>query len=116
VVADVSERVAKGLRIAGPVGTGDPLTVRSPWDGAEVATTTTTRLDEVDAVLELSQAPTSLKAASPRLRKPHFFSRPGDADPHPRGVHLLRGLSRVTTGQLTHGGPDSGPSGWSTNL
>ena len=116
VVADVSERVAKGLRIAGPVGTGDPLTVRSPWDGAEVATIATTRLDEVDVVLALWQAPTSSKGASPRLGRAHFFSRPGDADPHPRSVLVFRGLSHVTTGQLTHGRPDSGPSGWSTNL
>ena len=37
MVVDVTDRVAKGLRIAGPVGTGDPLTVHSPWDGGEVA-------------------------------------------------------------------------------
>ena len=56
MVVDVTERVAKGLRIAGPVGTGDPLTVRSPWDGGEVATINTTRLDEVDLVFDRAVA------------------------------------------------------------
>ncbi len=56
MVVDVTDRVAKGLRIAGPVGTGDPLTVHSPWDGGEVATINTTRLDEVDLVLDRAVA------------------------------------------------------------
>ena len=51
MVGEVNEKVAKGLRIAGPVGTGDPLTVYSPWDGSEVATINTTRLDEVDLAI-----------------------------------------------------------------
>jgi acyl-CoA reductase-like NAD-dependent aldehyde dehydrogenase len=56
VVVDVTDRVAQGLRIAGPVGTGDPLAVRSPWDGSEVAAVNTTRLDEVDLALDRAVA------------------------------------------------------------
>jgi len=56
VAVDVTEKVAPGLRIAGPVGTGDPLTVHSPWDGSEVATILTTRLEELDIVLDRAVA------------------------------------------------------------
>jgi len=56
VVVDVTDRVTKGLRIAGPVGTGDPLTVRSPWDGGEVATINTTRVDDLGPVLDRARA------------------------------------------------------------
>ena len=56
MVVEVTEKVAKGLRIAGPVGTGDPLVVRSPWDGSEVATINTTRPDEVDLVFDRAVA------------------------------------------------------------
>jgi acyl-CoA reductase-like NAD-dependent aldehyde dehydrogenase len=56
VVVDVTEKVAPGLRVAGPAGTGDPLTVRSPWDGSEVATINTTRVEELGEVLDRARA------------------------------------------------------------
>jgi len=48
----VADRVAPGLLVRGPVGSGEPMTVRSPWDGAEIATMATTTLAEADAVLD----------------------------------------------------------------
>jgi len=56
LVVDVSERVAPGLRVAGPIGTGDPLVVRSPWDDSEVATINTTRVEELDGILDRARA------------------------------------------------------------
>jgi len=52
----VSDRVRPGLEIKGPVGTGEPLVVRSPWDHAAVATINTTRLEEVDEVIDKAVA------------------------------------------------------------
>ena len=75
MVVDVTARVAKGLRIAGPVGTGDPLTVRSPWDGSEVATINTTRLDEVDGVLDNAVAALAEWRWTPAWRRSQILER-----------------------------------------
>ncbi|HUK76121.1 MAG TPA: aldehyde dehydrogenase family protein [Thermoleophilia bacterium] len=75
VVVDVTARVAKGLRIAGPVGTGDPLTVRSPWDGGEVATINTTRLDEVGGVLDKAVAALAEWRWTPAWRRSQILER-----------------------------------------
>ena len=48
----VADRVAPGLVVRGPVGSGETMTVRSPWDGAEIASMPTTTLDEADKVLD----------------------------------------------------------------
>ena len=75
MVVDVTARVAKGLRIAGPVGTGDPLTVRSPWDGSEVATINTTRLDEVGGVLDTAVAALAEWRWTPAWRRSQILER-----------------------------------------
>ncbi len=75
MVVDVTARVAKGLRIAGPVGTGDPLTVRSPWDGSEVATINTTRLDEVGGVLDTAVAALAEWRWTPAWKRAQILER-----------------------------------------
>jgi len=75
VVVDVTERVAKGLRIAGPQGTGDPLTVRSPWDGSEVATINTTRVEELDGVLDKAVAAFAEWRWTPAWRRAQILER-----------------------------------------
>jgi len=48
----VSDKISPGLGVRGPYGSGEPLVVRSPWDGGEIATMRTTTLSEADEVLD----------------------------------------------------------------
>ncbi len=75
MVGVVSERVAKGLRIAGPVGTGDPLTVRSPWDGTEVATIGTTRVEDVGGILDRARTALAEWRWTPAFKRARILER-----------------------------------------
>ncbi len=48
----LSDRITPGFKVRGPVGRGEPMVLRSPWDGAELARVPTTTLEDVDAVLD----------------------------------------------------------------
>jgi acyl-CoA reductase-like NAD-dependent aldehyde dehydrogenase len=52
----VSEIVAPDLVIKGPYGTGEEMTLRAPWDGAELARIPTATLDDMDVVLDRARA------------------------------------------------------------
>ena len=52
----VSELIQQGLAIRGPYGSGEPMTLRAPWDGAELAQIPTATLEDVDAVLGRARA------------------------------------------------------------
>ena len=54
VVRDGEAPVRLGLRL--PAGSGEPLVVRSPWDGHEVARVPTTTAGELDEVLDKAVA------------------------------------------------------------
>jgi acyl-CoA reductase-like NAD-dependent aldehyde dehydrogenase len=71
----VSDKVRPGLEIQGPVGTGEPLAVRSPWDGSEVATLPTTRLEEVDGVLDRAVAAAKEFRWTPAWKRAQILER-----------------------------------------
>ena len=71
----VADRVAPGLVVRGPVGSGDPMTVRSPWDGAEIATMATTTLDEADAVLDRARAAFEFYRWTPAWKRAQILER-----------------------------------------
>jgi acyl-CoA reductase-like NAD-dependent aldehyde dehydrogenase len=71
----VSDKVRPGLEIQGPVGTGEPLVVRSPWDRSEVATLATTRLEEVDGVLDRAVAAAKEYRWTPAWRRAQILER-----------------------------------------
>jgi acyl-CoA reductase-like NAD-dependent aldehyde dehydrogenase len=48
----VSEIVALDLVIKAPYGTGEDMTLRAPWDGAELARIPTATLEDMDVVLD----------------------------------------------------------------
>ena len=52
----VSGLIEPGLVIRGPFGHGDLMTLRAPWDGAELAQIPTATLDDMDVVLARAQA------------------------------------------------------------
>ena len=47
----VSDLIEPGLTIRGPYGTGEPMLLRAPWDGAELARVPTATLADIDVVL-----------------------------------------------------------------
>jgi len=71
----VSDRVRPGLEIKGPVGTGESLVVRSPWDHAAVATINTTRLEEVDEVIDKAVAAAREFRWTPAWRRAQILER-----------------------------------------
>jgi len=71
----VADLVAPGLVVRGPVGSGEPLTVRSPWDGAEIATMPTTTLEEADAVLDRARAAFEFYRWTPAWKRAQILER-----------------------------------------
>lgn len=71
----VAERVVPGLALRGPVGSGPPMTVRSPWDSSEIATLPTTTLDEADAVLDRARAAFEAYRWTPAWRRSQVLER-----------------------------------------
>ena len=52
----VSDVVAPDLVIKGPYGSGEEMTLRAPWDGAELARIPTATLEDMDVVLDRARA------------------------------------------------------------
>ena len=52
----VSDLIQPGLTIRGPYGTGEPMALRAPWDGAELALVSTATLADIDVVLDRARA------------------------------------------------------------
>jgi len=58
-----------------PVGSGEPLVVRSPWDGHEVGRVATARPEELDAVLERAAAAFELWRWTPSWKRYQILHR-----------------------------------------
>ena len=71
----VAARVAPDLVVCGPVGSGEAMTVRSPWDGAEIATVPTTTLDEADKVLDRARLAFESYRWTPAWRRAQILER-----------------------------------------
>jgi acyl-CoA reductase-like NAD-dependent aldehyde dehydrogenase len=71
----VAEKVAPGLVVRGPYGSGVPLTVCCPWDGAEVATMSTTTPDEADEVLDHARAGAAAFRWMPAWKRSQILER-----------------------------------------
>ena len=71
----VSDRVEPGLTVRGPFGSGEPMVVRSPWDGAEIATIRTTTLDEADDVLSRARAAAEAFRWTPAWKRAEILER-----------------------------------------
>jgi acyl-CoA reductase-like NAD-dependent aldehyde dehydrogenase len=71
----VSELVERGLTIRGPLGSGEPLVVRSPWDRTEIASMPTTTLEEADAVLTRARAAFEAWRWTPAWRRAQILER-----------------------------------------
>ena len=71
----VSDRVEPGLTVRGPYGSGEPMVVRSPWDGAEIATIRTTTLDEADDVLSRARAAAEAFRWTPAWKRAEILER-----------------------------------------
>src|SRR5665811_753108 len=52
----VSDLIQPGLVIRGPWASGEPMVLRAPWDGAELARIPTTTMDDIDEVLTRARA------------------------------------------------------------
>ena len=52
----VSDLIQPGLTIRGPYGAGEPMALRAPWDGAELALISTATLADIDVVLDRARA------------------------------------------------------------
>jgi acyl-CoA reductase-like NAD-dependent aldehyde dehydrogenase len=61
--------------VRGPIGSGEPMTVRSPWDGAEIATMATTTLDEADAVLDRARVAFESYRWTPAWKRAQILER-----------------------------------------
>ena len=52
----VSDLIQPGLVVLGPWASGEPMLLRAPWDGAELARVPTTTMDDIDQVLTRARA------------------------------------------------------------
>ncbi len=71
----VTDRVAPDFTVKGPIGSGEPMTVRSPWDGSEVATLNTTTLEEADQVLDRARAAFEAFRWTPAWKRSEILER-----------------------------------------
>ena len=71
----VSDRVQPGLTLRGPYGSGEPLVVRSPWDGAEIATMASTTLEEAEDVLSRARAAAEAFRWTPAWKRAEILER-----------------------------------------
>jgi acyl-CoA reductase-like NAD-dependent aldehyde dehydrogenase len=74
-VVRVNDRVEPGLTVRGPYGSGEPLVVRSPWDGAKIATIRTTTQDEADEVLVRARAAAEAFRWTPAWKRAEILER-----------------------------------------
>jgi acyl-CoA reductase-like NAD-dependent aldehyde dehydrogenase len=71
----VSDLVEPGLTVRGPVGSGEALVVRSPWDRAEIASMPTCTLDEADRVLDRARAAAEAFKWTPAWKRAQILER-----------------------------------------
>ena len=103
----VSDIVAPDLVIRGPYGTGEEMTLRAPWDGAELARIPTATLEDMDRVLDRARAaaeayrwtPAWKRAADPRARVPPHRGERGADRAHHRGRGRQAAQGRASRGQ-----------------
>ena len=71
----VSELIQAGLSLAGPYGSGEPMILRAPWDGAELARVPTSTLEDIDAVLDRAHAAAEAYRWTPAWRRSQILER-----------------------------------------
>ncbi len=71
----LSDRITPGFRVRGPVGCGEPMVLRSPWDGAELARVATTTLEDLDGVLDRARLAFGSFRWTPAWRRAQILDR-----------------------------------------
>jgi acyl-CoA reductase-like NAD-dependent aldehyde dehydrogenase len=71
----VSETVAPDLVIKGPYGTGEEMTLRAPWDGAELARIPTATLEDIDHVLDRARTAADAYRWTPAWKRAAILER-----------------------------------------
>ena len=108
----VSDIVAPDLVVKGPYGTGEEMTLRAPWDGAELARVPTATLEDMDRVLDRARVaaeayrwtPGVEARRDPRARVPsHRGERRADRAHHRgRGRQAAQGRARRGQARRQH--------------
>lgn len=71
----VSDLVAPDLVIKGPYGTGEEMTLRAPWDGAELARVPTATLEDIDHVLDRARVAAETYRWTPAWKRAAILER-----------------------------------------
>jgi acyl-CoA reductase-like NAD-dependent aldehyde dehydrogenase len=71
----LSDRFTPGFALRGPVGGGEAMVLRSPWDGAELARVPTTTADDLDAVLDRARLAFESFRWTPAWRRAQILER-----------------------------------------
>ena len=71
----MSDIVAPDLVITGPFGHGEPMILRAPWDGAELARVTTATPDDMDVVLDRARAAADAYRWTPAWKRAAILER-----------------------------------------
>ena len=71
----VSDIVAPDLVIRPPYGHGEPMTLRAPWDGAELAQVPTATLEDMDVVLDRARAAAEAYRWTPAWKRAAILER-----------------------------------------
>ncbi len=71
----VSDRIEPGLTIRGPWGAGEPMVLRAPWDGAELARVPTTTMDDVEVVLARARTAAAAYRWTPAWKRAAILER-----------------------------------------
>ena len=71
----VSDIVAPDLVIRPPYGHGEPMTLRAPWDGAELARIPTATLEDMDVVLDRARAAAAAYRWAPAWKRAAILER-----------------------------------------
>ena len=71
----VSDIVAPDLVIKPPYGHGEPMTLRAPWDGAELAQVPTATLEDMDVVLDRARAAAQAYRWTPAWKRAAILER-----------------------------------------
>ena len=71
----VSDLIQPGLTIRGPYGSGEPMVLRAPWDGAELALIPTATLADIDVILDRARAAAEAYRWFPAWRRAAILER-----------------------------------------
>jgi acyl-CoA reductase-like NAD-dependent aldehyde dehydrogenase len=71
----VSDLIVPGLAIRGPYGHGAPMTLRAPWDGAELAQIPTATLEDMEVVLDRAAAAAGAFRWTPSWKRAEILER-----------------------------------------